>query len=152
MVRLTEVEDEHFTTPQPGPAAEDINDDEYSDTDSEISSASSDRAQDETLLDRLVALRDVIPPTQRAYLSSSLSTGYRWVTTGLTFGGKTLWVVSTGAMMVGIPWALAFSEEAQMMEMEKEMKMQQNTNELLAPGASQQALAGGAPTGAKPAL
>ena len=45
-------------------------------------------------------------------------------------GGKTLWVVSTAAMMVGIPWALAFTEEAQMVEMEKEMRMQQTANEV----------------------
>lgn len=45
-------------------------------------------------------------------------------------GGKTLWVVSTSALLLGVPWALAWSEEQQMMEMEKEMKMQQSANEV----------------------
>ena len=41
-------------------------------------------------------------------------------------GGKTLWVVSTSALLLGVPWALAFSEEQQVQEMEREMRMQQN--------------------------
>lgn len=45
-------------------------------------------------------------------------------------GGKTLWVVSTSALLLGVPWALAWSEEQQMMEMEREMKMQQSANEV----------------------
>ena len=99
--------------------------------DSEISAASSDAGGlNETLADRLLALRDVIPPVQRARLGAGLTTGYRWVAAGLTLGGKSLWVLSTSAMLVGIPWALAFTEEAQMMEMEKEMKMQQSANEV----------------------
>ena len=34
-----------------------------------------------------------------------------------------MWVVSTSALLLGVPWALAFAEEQQMVEMEKEMKM-----------------------------
>ncbi|KAH0013523.1 hypothetical protein KCU78_g9162, partial [Aureobasidium melanogenum] len=47
------------------------------------------------------------------------------------YGGKTLWVVSTSVLLLGVPWALAFAEEQQMAEMEREMKMQQSANELL---------------------
>ncbi len=45
-------------------------------------------------------------------------------------GGKSLWVVSTSALLLGVPWALAWMEEASVMEMEKEMKMQQSANEV----------------------
>ena len=45
-------------------------------------------------------------------------------------GGKTLWVVSTSALLLGVPWALAFSEEQQVQEMEREMRMQQSANEV----------------------
>lgn len=51
--------------------------------------------------------------------------------------------MSTSALLLGVPWALAFSEEQQVLEMEREMRMQQGANELLT-GAGQ--------TGAKPAL
>ena len=45
-------------------------------------------------------------------------------------GGKTLWVVSTSALLLGVPWALAFSEEQQVIEMEKEQKMREMGNEV----------------------
>jgi hypothetical protein len=56
---------------------------------------------DETFADRLAALKDIVPPTYRKHLSNTLST-----------------------------WALAFAEEQQMAEMEREMKMQQSANEV----------------------
>ncbi|MCJ1363578.1 mitochondrial import receptor protein [Acarospora aff. strigata] len=138
MVKLEEVEDDHFTQAQPGPKAEN-DDDFYTDTDSEISS-DDDLAPglDETLTDRLLALRDILPPAQRRYLASTISTATSWARSGLMLGGKTMWVVSTSALLLGVPWVLAWSEEQQMMEMEKEMKMQQNANELLTPGATSQ--------------
>lgn len=65
----------------------------------------------------------------------------------MSFGGKALWVVSTSALLLGVPWALAYAEEQQMIEMEREMKMQQQANEVLtAQGAGAQQGA------AKPAL
>lgn len=90
----------------------------------------SDDAVDESLGDRIAALKDVIPPTYRKNMSTAATTGMRWVQNGLSFGGKTLWVVSTSALLLGVPWALAFSEEQQVQEMEREMRMQQNANEV----------------------
>ena len=87
--------------------------------------------EDETLLDRFYALRDMIPPRRRAALSSSVVTGRDWVRAGLRVGGKTLWVVSTSVMMVGMTYALAFADEAQAVEAEKEMRMQQAANEVI---------------------
>ncbi|KAI9847022.1 MAG: mitochondrial import receptor protein [Sclerophora amabilis] len=150
MVKLEPVEDEHFAQQQPGPE-EDEND--YTDTDSEISSissASSSAPIEETIADRLHALKDILPPKQRAVLSSSVNKGFSWVKSGLTFGGKTLWVVSTSALLLGVPWAMAFQEELTINEMEKEQKMQQSANELLAPGANQEQP--GQQQGTKPAL
>ena len=39
-------------------------------------------------------------------------------------GGKTLWVVSTSALLLGVPWALAYSEEQLLVEQER-AEMQQ---------------------------
>jgi import receptor subunit TOM22 len=41
-----------------------------------------------------------------------------------------LWVVSTSALLMGVPWALAYSEEQMVMEQEREMQMQQRANEV----------------------
>lgn len=99
--------------------------------DSEISSDDEDEVPDEeTLADRLLALRDIIPPTTRSYISNKVSVTTDWVKSGLLFGGKSLWVVSTSALLLGVPWALAFAEEQQMVEMEKEMKMREMGGEV----------------------
>ena len=75
----------------------------------------------------------MLPPTYRKNLSKATSTGYSWATSALSMGGKTLWVLSTSALLLGVPWALAFSEEQQVQEMEREMRMQQSANEVCIP-------------------
>lgn len=72
----------------------------------------------------------MVPPAYRKRISSVTSTGYNWASQALSLGGKTLWVVSTSALLLGVPWALAFSEEQQVQEMEKEMRMQQSANDV----------------------
>jgi import receptor subunit TOM22 len=155
MVKLQEVEDEHFVQDQPGPPRVEENDDDYYtdtgeslesleslpsstpiadhanlDLDSEITDEEDGGDLEETFVDRIAALRDAIPPKQRAALSSTFHTTYSWLRGGLLFGGKSLWVISTSALLLGVPWALAFAEEQQMIEMEKEMKMQQSANDV----------------------
>lgn len=72
----------------------------------------------------------MIPPNQRKFLADAASSTSSWLVSGLSFSGKALWVVSTSALLLGVPWALAFAEEQQMVEMEREMKMQQSANEV----------------------
>jgi len=124
--------------------------DTNSDADSSVASeASDDGPVDETLLERISALRDIIPPSTRASISHTFTSAYDYASMGLSWGGKTLWVIGTSALLLGVPWALAYAEEQQYLEMEREMKMQQQTSELLTPGASTQPIQ--AP-GARPAL
>ena len=100
-------------------------------SDSEISTDNEDDIpEDETLTDRFLALRDIIPPTTRSYISNKVEATTSWVKSGLLFSGKTLWVVSTSALLLGVPWALAFAEEQQMVEMEKEMRMREMGGEV----------------------
>jgi mitochondrial import receptor subunit TOM22 len=146
MVQLEEVEDDELNAQQPGPKAED--DDEWDTdtgpspptttirtpsltaTDSEVSDVDDDDALDESLFDRIAALKDIVPPAYRKNIASATSTGYSWASRALSLGGKTLWVVSTSALLLGVPWALAFGEEQQVQEMEREMQMQRNANEV----------------------
>ncbi|RKF77636.1 Mitochondrial import receptor subunit tom22 [Golovinomyces cichoracearum] len=135
MVELVEVEDESLESKQPGPS--DNEDDYYTDTESEISSDDEDSDSDEeTFADRLFALRDIIPPTSRSYISNKIESTSNWIKSSLVFSGKTIWVVSTSVLLVGVPWALAFAEEQQVMEMEKEMRMREMGGELLSPGST----------------
>ncbi|KAH8812064.1 mitochondrial outer membrane translocase complex, subunit Tom22 [Xylogone sp. PMI_703] len=129
MVELVEVEDESFETKQPGPENDD---DYYTDTDSEISTDDEDDIPaEETFAERILALKDMIPPSTRSYISNKVDTTTSWVKSSFWFGGKALWVVSTSALLLGVPWALAFAEEQQMVEMEKEMRMREMGGELL---------------------
>ena len=99
--------------------------------DSEISTDDEDSvADEETFTDRIIALRDIIPPTTRSYIYNKVDTTASWIKSGLAFSGKGLWVLSTSALLLGVPWALAFAEEQQMVEMEKEMKMRESGQEV----------------------
>ncbi|EME85695.1 uncharacterized protein MYCFIDRAFT_59699 [Pseudocercospora fijiensis CIRAD86] len=135
MVKLEEVPDEELYAPQQGP--KDDEDEWDTDSESEVSDDDDydDESLDESLLDRVYALKDIVPPTYRKHVSNVASTGYSWVSKSASFSGKAIWVISTSALLLGVPWALAFSEEQQVQEMEREMRMQQSASELLTAGA-----------------
>ncbi|KAH8599701.1 mitochondrial outer membrane translocase complex, subunit Tom22 [Bisporella sp. PMI_857] len=130
MVELVEVEDESFENKQAGLSEETTKNSEISSDEDEYP------AEDETFTDRIAALRDIIPPTTRSYISGKVDTTTGWIKSSLIFGGKSLWVISTGVLLLGVPWALAFAEEQQMVEMEKEMKARE---QLLQQGVAPQA-------------
>ncbi|KAJ3526351.1 hypothetical protein NM208_g11233 [Fusarium decemcellulare] len=115
MVTLTEVEDEHFQNPQAGPDAED-DDDDYTDTESEISNESEYDPTEETLAERTI-------------------TGAAWSV--LSFSGKGAWVITTSALFFGVPFALSFAEDQQLTAMEQEYNMRQTGGELLTAGSEQ---------------
>jgi import receptor subunit TOM22 len=110
----------------------------HTESDTSDISVEDDDDYDETFADRIAALADIVPPTYRKKLSSAANTTYDWTASSLSFSGKALWVISTSALLLGIPWALAFSEEQQMQEMEREMRMQQGANEVLTGGVGEQ--------------
>ncbi|KAK3209936.1 hypothetical protein GRF29_44g1127571 [Pseudopithomyces chartarum] len=143
MVKLEEVVDEEFMREQVGPHDED----EW-DTDSESDTSSiADLTPDESLYERIAALQDIIPAHTRRSLASKYNTATSWFKSGLSLGGKTLWVVSTSALLLGVPWALAYGEEQMIVEQEKmELANQRAQNEFMAPGA------GAGQLDAKPAL
>ncbi|KAI1306375.1 mitochondrial outer membrane translocase complex, subunit Tom22 [Xylaria venustula] len=134
MVQLQEIVDEHFQEGQAGPEEDDA---DFTDTDSEISEESEYDPSDETFAERLYALRDIVPPHTRGYISHTVSTASNAVKSVLSFSGKSLWVISSSALLLGIPWALAWAEEQQVLEMEKEMKMREMGGDLLTAGAPQ---------------
>ncbi|KAK7514157.1 mitochondrial outer membrane translocase complex, subunit Tom22 [Phyllosticta citriasiana] len=148
MVRLEEVPDEELYATQRGPT--DGGDDDWDDASSVSSDASSDIssiAPDETLYERVAALKDILPPAQRRFLSKSYDSVSSWLATGLSFSGKALWIVSSSALLLGVPFGLAALDEQNMLAMEQEMKMTQSANEVITPGAQIQQ-----PGEARPAL
>ncbi|MCJ1407604.1 mitochondrial import receptor protein [Ptychographa xylographoides] len=146
MVQLEEVEDEEFDRVQVG--EKDFNDDDdFTDTDSEISDDEIVATTSESLGDRILALQDMVPPSARRRIAYGFDTVKSWGWSGLMLGGKTMWVVSTSALLLGVPFALALVEEQQVVEMEKEQRMREMGNELITPGAT-----GGGQQQGRPAL
>ena len=68
-------------------------------------------------------MKDIVPPKARARLSNISSSLYSATSTGLTYGGKGLWIVATSVLLLGIPYALALGEEQQLMEEERQRGM-----------------------------
>ncbi|KAJ2899832.1 mitochondrial import receptor subunit tom-22 [Zalerion maritima] len=132
MVQLTEVEDDHFKEQALKSSLE--NDDDFTDTDSEISSDSEYDPRSESLIDRLSALKDIIPPTARSYVASKLSTTHSAVASVLSFSGKTLWVLTSSALLFAVPFALATAEDQQIGAMEQEAKMREMGGDLMMGG------------------
>ncbi|RAO70532.1 uncharacterized protein BHQ10_006544 [Talaromyces amestolkiae] len=151
MVKLTEVEDEHFTTEKPIPTKEALlvsdneDDEDFTDTESEISEVDSTYDPiNETLYDRIVALKDIIPPQSRRRITATIAGLSDATKSTFSFSGKALWVISTSAFLLGVPWALAFAEEEQYVQMEREQGMMRGANEMLTPGTNAAAAALGA--------
>ncbi|OXV09782.1 hypothetical protein Egran_02456 [Elaphomyces granulatus] len=142
MVKLTEVEDEHFTSEKPIPSKNDVllaeeDDDDYTDTDSDITTDDSALdLENETLYERIAALKDIIPPQSRRRITSSVSSVTSFTRSSLLFSGKALWILSTSAFLLGVPWALAYAEEEQIAQIEREQGMIRGANEMLTPGVT----------------
>jgi hypothetical protein len=102
----------------------------FSPADSEMSTESDYDPSNETLGERLYALRDIIPPQTRATIANTVGNTTDVVKSVLSFSGKTMWVIATSALILGVPWALAWAEEQSVMEMEKEMRMREMGGEV----------------------
>lgn len=98
--------------------------------DSDVSSIASDSPEDESLYDRLVALKDVVPPLQRRRLASTWTSSSEWARWGGFVAYRGLWVLSASLLMLGIPFALASTEDQQIAMEEKQMNMQASANEV----------------------
>ena len=126
-MRLEEVTDEYDLQ----------QDDQYtdvsaSDSESEIAE-DDDHVPDETLFERISALRDIVPPPTRAKLSSIVGTGKTKIASLALFGGKSLWAITSSLLLLGIPFMMAIETEAQAQEEEKALAMQTSGNDALQP-------------------
>jgi import receptor subunit TOM22 len=80
---------------------------------------------DESLYDRLTALKDIVPPSTRHTLASKVSATASFLKKGGKILGNIVWVVTTSALLVGLPLALSLEDEAKIVAQEKEMLAQQ---------------------------
>ena len=90
-----------------------------------LSSVDSDVSVDESFLDRIVALKDIVPPTTRHSISTRVAKTAAFFKRGSKVVGNVVWVITTSALLVGLPLALALEDEAKVVQQEKEMLEQQ---------------------------
>ncbi|KAI0301160.1 mitochondrial import receptor subunit Tom22-domain-containing protein [Multifurca ochricompacta] len=90
-----------------------------------LSSVDSDSPVDESLLDRISALKDIVPPTTRHSIASKVSKTASFFKRTSKFAGNVIWVVTTSALLIGLPLALILEDEAKVVAQENEMLSQQ---------------------------
>ncbi|CAK9786741.1 mitochondrial import translocase, subunit Tom22, partial [Cutaneotrichosporon oleaginosum] len=100
--------------------------------------ASDEFDPNETLAERIAALKDMVPPETRTAVAKSADRVVGWAKWATSGTGQLAWWVTTSALLVGLPLALAIEDEARITQQEREMQMQ---------SAGQQQLMGGAPAG-----
>ncbi|KAH8782812.1 mitochondrial import receptor subunit tom22 [Diaporthe sp. PMI_573] len=134
MVQLVEVEDEHFQHAQEGPVEDDG---DFTDTDSEISNDSDYDPAQESLAERISALRDIIPPTTRSWFWEKYQATHRVVKGVIFFAGRSMWSISVSALLIGVPFALCWAEEQQVIAMEQEARMREMGADVLTAGGGE---------------
>lgn len=146
MVELTEINDEE--TPQvqepqvvstepldasekdifPVVKKDDLENDDDEDDDSDFDD---DFDENETLLERIIALKEIIPPRQRQCIVDSYHSTFSFIETVFAKGGSLTWALTTSALLLGVPLSLSILSEQQLIEMEKTFDLQKGANDLL---------------------
>lgn len=72
----------------------------------------------------------MVPPSARRTVSSTVSSITDLTKASFSFSGKALWIISTSAFLLGVPFALAYAEEEQYIQMEREQGMIKGANEV----------------------
>ena len=90
-----------------------------------LSSVGSELDGEESFYERIVALADIIAPSTRQSISSRFSRTTSAVKTTGKVVGNLVWIVTTSALLIGLPLALVLEVEAKIVQQEKEMLAQQ---------------------------
>ncbi|KZO97024.1 hypothetical protein CALVIDRAFT_480428 [Calocera viscosa TUFC12733] len=97
-----------------------------SEASSSVSSLISDvPAESETLKERIAALVDIVPPSTRHAIAQRLRSAASYVQKGGKLAGSIVWVVTTSALLIGLPLALSLEDEAKIVAQEREVAAQQ---------------------------
>ncbi|OMJ10036.1 Mitochondrial import receptor subunit tom22 [Smittium culicis] len=97
-----------------------------------------DSLVDESLYERIVALKDVVPASTRSKISNTVANSVALAGLGFTIAGKIAWFLSTAALLIVFPLALESDKEQVMIQYEQEQQMlqQQQQQQFAAPNTS----------------
>src|SRR5258708_26981116 len=123
MVKIEEVTDaDHEKSNYPYSSSSKNN---SSESISSVASSEVDDVQSESLVDRIAALVEIIPPTACDAVSQSVFKTAHFLKRGTKFAGNVVWIVTTSALLVGLPLALVLEDEAKVVQQERELLAQQ---------------------------
>ena len=94
-------------------------------TDSLSSIESLDLNVDESVFDRVAALVDIVPPSTRHSIATKVSKTASVFKKTSKVVGNLVWIVTTSALLVVLPLALALEDDAKLAAQEREMLEQQ---------------------------
>ncbi|GAA5830901.1 hypothetical protein JCM5353_002644 [Sporobolomyces roseus] len=109
-------------------ASSDIDDAASDISDSELQLAPFDPDQ-ETFSERFYALKDMVSPSTRAAVTDAADSTLAWTKWTANKVGNAAWIVTTSALLVGLPLLLSIEGEGALVQQEKEYLAQ--------PGAAQ---------------
>lgn len=78
----------------------------------------------------------MVPPTARGWIHHKYECTTSAVKSVLSFAGRAAWTLSVSALLVGVPFALAYGEDQQYAAMEQEQAMRELGGEVLGGGAA----------------
>ncbi|RKP09325.1 mitochondrial outer membrane translocase complex, subunit Tom22, partial [Thamnocephalis sphaerospora] len=96
---------------------------------------SDDDLEDETFLERVAALKEIVPLETRDFMSRQADRFISTVWQIKSMAGSLAWVISTSALMIGVPLVFEIERENMFVQYEKEMNLQQQSMQPMAPGA-----------------
>ncbi|KAK4056482.1 mitochondrial import receptor subunit Tom22 [Microbotryomycetes sp. JL221] len=142
MVRITDIKDEDEWSDSSS-VVESVADDHHEqlDEDDDLVSESELQLYDpsqETIKERLYALKDMVPPETRKTVRDVVAATTQWSKWSIAKAGSAAWIVTTSALVVGLPLMLSIEGEAALVQQEKEYLGQasaQQQQALGAPGA-----------------
>ncbi|OLY83253.1 Mitochondrial import receptor subunit tom22 [Smittium mucronatum] len=106
------------------------------DNDSDLESdMDSEPDLDETMMERLAALVDIVPASTRARISSNAMAAVGMGAAAFGLAGKVAWFLSTAALLIVFPLALESDKEQVMVQYEKEQQMLQQQTVPPGPGS-----------------
>ncbi|KAJ1923637.1 mitochondrial import receptor subunit Tom22 [Tieghemiomyces parasiticus] len=128
-------------------------DEEGSELGSDLDDDEDDYYEEESLLDRITALKDIIPLSQRTAMSNFVSTMVNTGCSSINLFGKVAWVLSTSALVLLVPLALESEKDQALAQYENEAALTQPASPqgglqpgVYPPGAPIQASAPGQPS------
>lgn len=109
--------------------------DEWSDQSSTDDDDDDDEADiaNETIFDRIAALKDIIRADRRDAIARTLSKAYPYVRLATYLGGRAVYVVVTAVFLIGIPLSVAKQSDMEWVALEQERQGQQTMNQVCSP-------------------